>query len=141
MLVRDLMSTDLVTAPADASLREAVGRMLEGGVGSVIVLNEGEPAGMVTETDALLAGYRTDRPLGSIPVRSVMSGPVVTVTPSTPVREAIDRMVTNDIKKLPVLEGIDLVGIVTMSDVVDHHGALLQRARSIEEQRERWESE
>lgn len=141
MLVRDLMSTDLVTAPADASLREAVGRMLEGGVGSVIVLNEGEPAGMVTETDALLAGYRTDRPLGSIPVRSTMSGPVVTVTPSTPVREAIDRMVTNDIKKLPVLEGIDLVGIVTMSDVVDHHGALLQRARSIEEQRERWESE
>lgn len=62
MLVQELMTTDVVTCDADATLRQAVGLLLEHGVGSVILTSdEGNPTGIITETDALRAGYETDR--------------------------------------------------------------------------------
>ena len=54
MLVRELMSSDVVTCPVRATLREAVGKLCEHDVGSVILLSpEGHPTGIVTESDAV----------------------------------------------------------------------------------------
>lgn len=73
MLVEDVMETDLVTCDAGETLRDAVRRMLDRHVGSVIVTVDGDPAGILTETDALAAGYVADRRFGEIPVREVAS--------------------------------------------------------------------
>jgi CBS domain-containing protein len=138
MLVRDVMQTDLVTVPATETVREAIGRMLEAEVGSVIVTHEGTPAGIVTETDVLEVGYADPGPFDEIEAGSVMSSPLVTVEPGATVRRAIGRMRDRDVKKLPVVDGVDLVGIVTMSDVVSHHSEAVREALRLDEGKRGW---
>jgi signal-transduction protein with cAMP-binding, CBS, and nucleotidyltransferase domain len=70
MHVHELMTTTVVTAPADSPLERAVERMLAERVGSVVVTRDGDPAGIVTETDAMHAGAATDRPFAEIDRRS-----------------------------------------------------------------------
>ena len=132
MRVKELMSRELVTVPVGATMKGAAGQMLHNGVGSVIVMNDGTPAGIVTEMDALRVGYATNRPFEKVPVQKVMSRPLVTIEPIKTVRTAIGRMHKEGVKKLPVVSGFDLVGIVTMSDIILNHGELLNEARSLE---------
>jgi len=134
MLVRELMSTDVVTCPVDATLREAVGKLCEHGVGSVILLSEeGHPTGMVTESDALCAGYETDRPFSEIRVADLSHRAVVTASPDETVQHAARRMAEEGVKKVPVMDGIDLVGIVTLTDVVWHLSDLRSEAAEFAE--------
>ena len=139
MLVRDVMTTDLVTVPLEASLDVAVRRMLEARVGSVIVVADGTPTGILTETDSLTAGLVTDRPFSDLPVRRVASDSLETIQPDKTLREAVRRMEAEGVKKFPVVEGMDLVGIVTMSDVVRNYDGIVKEAHALEEQREGWE--
>ena len=132
MRVKELMSRDVVTVPAGATMKGAAGQMLHNDVGCVIVINDGTPAGIVTEMDALRVGYATNRPFEQVPVRKVMSRPLATIEPTKTVRVAIGRMRKEGIKKLPVVSGFDLIGIITMSDIIMNHGELLNEARSLE---------
>lgn len=138
MLVSDVMETDLVVCDAEGTLRDAVGRMLEAHVGSVIVLAEGTPTGIVTETDALKAGYAAEQPLGEIPIQAVASDSLVTVEPDRTIRAAIQLMAEEGIKKLPVIEDLDLIGIVTMTDITRHYGDIVREIHEIEQTRETW---
>jgi CBS domain-containing protein len=140
MLVSDVMSTDPVTCGVGASLETAARRMLDRGVGSVVVLSDDDPVGILTETDTLRAGVLTDRPFGEVAVREVASGPLVTVTGSATVRKAVDRMHEEGIKKLPVVEDRDLIGIVTRSDIAAHYSDFVREAHEIDSQRDRWEA-
>jgi len=82
--------------------------------------------------DALRVGYATNYLFEEVPVRKVMSRPLVTIEPTKTVRTAIGRMRKEDVKKLPVVSGFDLVGIITMTDIILNHGELLNEARSLE---------
>ncbi len=131
MRVRELMSTELVTVSSTASMKTAAERMLRERVGSVIVMHAGSPVGIITETDALKLGYGADRPFEDISVRSVMSRPLKTVEPSTTVTTLVSRMRKQDLKKFPVVDDLDLIGIVTMTDIVHNHTELLNEARAL----------
>mgnify|MGYP006271976211 CR=1 FL=1 len=135
MLVRELMTTDLVTAPIEADMQTIAKRMLSARVGSIIITNDGTPTGIVTESDALRVGYAADKPFSAVPVRAAMSHPLVTIEPTATVRAATNRMVDEELKKLPVVSGLDLRGIITMSDIIRAHSDLLKEARSIEQGR------
>lgn len=139
MLVRDVMTAPVVTVPVHRSLRDVVERMLEHGVGSVIVERTGDPTGIVTESDVHRAAYRSDDPLSAIGVETAMSHPLVTIAPDATVRAAVRRMGEADVKRLAVTDGIDLVGIVTQSDVVRNHSLLLREAIHNEERRQAYE--
>ncbi|MFB6106694.1 MAG: CBS domain-containing protein [Halobacteriaceae archaeon] len=141
MLVREVMSTDLVTLPSDATLRDAAVAMLRNRVGSVVVCAAGAPTGVVTESDALDAAVRAGRPLGEVPVDRVVEGFVVTVTADATTRKAVALMRDHDVKKLPVLDGVDLVGIVTMTDLVYAQPDLLKERRRIERRRRDYPTE
>lgn len=141
MLVGDLMTTEVVTVDRTATLREASQAMLETGVGSVLVTSDGTPTGIVTETDAMAAACAADAPVSGIDVTAVMSSPLETIGPDASVRAAVDRMLDAEIKKLPVVDGVDLRGIVTTSDVVGNYHAILREARDLEERRGDWESQ
>jgi CBS domain-containing protein len=133
------MSTDLVTCDYDASLQTAVVQLLEENVGSVIVVRDGEPIGIVTETDSLLAGASSKRPFDEIPVKKVVSHPLITTTEDATIRKAVERMQTNEIKKLPVVDGIELRGILTLTDIAVHHSDIVKEARRPTKGRNRWE--
>ena len=139
MLVRELMSSDVVTCPVRATLREAVGKLCEHDVGSVILLSpEGHPTGIVTESDALRAGYETDRPFSEIQVSELSHRAVVTAAPDETVQHVARRMADEGVKKVPVMDDIDLVGIVTLTDIVWHLSDLRSEAAEFAEMGREW---
>lgn len=140
MRVRDVMSTDVVAVDARASVRDAVGRMLEAGVGSVVVRTDGNPAGIMTKVDVLRVGREHDRPLSEIPVYAAASRPLVTIQPSATVRAAAERMLDEGVHHLPVADGLDLAGVVTATDVLAAQGDLLREAREHADEREKWDA-
>lgn len=121
MLVEAVMTTDLVTVPIEDSLQAGVELMLRNGVGSVIVREDGVPTGIVTETDALYASGVTERPFTELPIRKVMSNPLITISPDKTLRRATQRMHEEGIKKLVVAEEMTLVGIVTTQDIIESY--------------------
>lgn len=128
MLVSELMSTPVASVPIDRSLQEAVERMLADRIGSVVVTEDGNPVGIVTETDVLVAGYRSRAPLFDIPVAEAASRPLITIAPDATVRAAVERMREEGVKKLGVADGLDLRGILTHQDVVQSHPDLIREA-------------
>ena len=103
---------------ADASVFEAVQRMVQENIGSLLVTDGGETAGIVTERDYLrrvaLEG-RTDR---DTPVREIMSTPLIVVTPETTVDECMALMTERRIRHLPVVDEHEVVGLVSIGDLV-----------------------
>jgi len=140
VLVEELMSTDVVTVDIGASLATAVERQLDAGVGSVVVLDDGTPCGIVTENDALEAALKTGRPLHDISIAKLAHGSVVTTHPEMTVQTVARQMADEGIKKVPVLDGIDLVGMLTLTDIVWHLSDIRSEVAEIDGARERWES-
>lgn len=139
MLVCDLMSESVTTVAADVTLTAAVETMLREGIGSVVVTRDGSPAGICTETDAMYAGAATDRPFSEITLSEVASSPLVTAGPDETVRQAVRRMRTNDVKKLPVVDGMELAGIITMTDVVHSYASIVKQAQDVGADRDQWD--
>jgi CBS domain-containing protein len=135
MNVEQLMVTEIVTVDSKETVRTAVEAMLRNHVGSVIVITDGNPTGIVTETDTLQAGYATDEGFSEIPLKDVMSRPLVTIEPYKSLRTAMRTMKNEKIKKLPVQDGIDLVGILTMTDVTRQYPEIIQEIHEIEQPR------
>ena len=103
---------------AGATVLDAVKRMVELNVGSLLVLEHGEVSGIVTERDYLrrvaLEG-RTDR---ETEVREIMSSPLVVVSPETTVDECMALMTDRRIRHLPVVEDDRVVGMISIGDLV-----------------------
>ena len=132
MLVEDMMSADVVACDVSVMLRRVVQLMLRERVGSVLVTTDGGPAGIVTETDVLHAGYATNDSFSEIPVRKVMSSPIVTISPSKPIRRAMERMKEHGVKKLVVVEDLEVVGVLTASDLTRHYSEIKSEIHKIE---------
>ena len=109
---------EVLRIEADASVFEAVKRMVEANVGSLLVTEGDESTGIVTERDYLrrvaLEG-RTDK--GTL-VREIVSSPLIVVTPQTTVDECMALMTDRRIRHVPVVDGGEVVGIVSIGDVV-----------------------
>ncbi len=139
MLVESLMTTDVVTVRGDGTLRDAAERLLDEEVGSVIVVDgDGNPSGIVTETDLLRATYKTDAPLSEIPVAKLSHRPLVTTKPSATVQYVAHRMAKEGVKKVPVMDDLDLVGIITMTDIVWHLSDIRKEASALDAAHKEW---
>jgi CBS domain-containing protein len=110
---------DVLEIEADASVLEAVKRMVEANIGSLLVRDAGEIAGIVTERD-YLRSVALERPTDEqVTVREIMSSPLVVVSPETTIDECMALMTDRRIRHVPVV-GTDgkVVGIVSIGDVV-----------------------
>jgi CBS domain-containing protein len=115
--VRDIMTGWVATADPERSLRDAATIMAKARLGSVIVTSKGKPVGILTEGDvsrALSEGADPDKAT----IKKIMSKRLVTVSPDKRVEEAAKLMTEKQIKKLPVVEGGNLIGMVTQTDIV-----------------------
>ncbi|WP_435064192.1 CBS domain-containing protein [Halobaculum sp. EA56] len=139
MLVRELMTREVVTCEADETVGTAAERMLAEGIGSVLITRDGNPVAVLTETDVLRAGVATGDPLDAIPIPRVASHPLVTTRGDATVRAAVRTMLDNDVKKLPVVDGTELAGILTRSDVVAHYSDFIKEAHQLDAMADEWE--
>jgi signal-transduction protein with cAMP-binding, CBS, and nucleotidyltransferase domain len=108
---------DVLEIRAEASVLEAVQAMVENNVGSLLVKDAGEVVGIVTERDYLrrvtLQG-RTEE----APVREIMSSPLVVATRETTIDECMALMTDRRIRHVPVVEEGNVVGLVSIGDLV-----------------------
>ena len=117
IFVRDIMTRRVKTIGPEKTLREAARAMARSKIGSIVVV-EGKPIGIVTEGDVLRAVGRGLDPSKSR-VGALMSRKLVTITPDEKLENAAKLMAEAHVKKLPVMEGGKLIGIVTQTDIVD----------------------
>ena len=115
--VSTIMSWPVATIDHDASLEEAAEALAGDDIGALLVLREGDPAGIVSERD-VVAHVAAGSNLSHLTVGEVMTGDLVTVQADTPVITAARAMVDADIRHLPVLQGRLIAGMVSIRDVV-----------------------
>lgn len=122
MLIRDVMTETVVTAPASAPVREVAELMRERNVGSVVLVDDaGDPTGIVTDRD-LAVGVIADGRDPEDRAADHATAPVVTGSVEMAVEAAAELMVAHRIRRLPVLDGDRLSGIVTLDDLVVRTG-------------------
>ena len=106
---------------ADASVLEAVKRMVEENIGSLLVTQGEDVVGIVTERDYLRRVAAEGRIEEETSVREIMSAPLIVVTPQTSIDECMAVMTNKRLRHLPVVDASELVGIVSIGDVVKFH--------------------
>ena len=120
--VREVMHKKVLTCPPEERVVGVARRMTEMGVGSVIVLDDiGVPIGIVTDGD-LRSKVLASGKMVNVPVIDVMSRPVQSVSPDAFCFEAILSMIINGIKYLPVMDGMNLTGIISEHDLMVSQG-------------------
>ena len=116
--ILDEKGHDVLRIEADASVLAAVRQMVEANVGSLLVTDGGDVAGIVTERDYLrrvtLAG-RTDEQTA---IREIISAPLVVATPETSIDQCKALMTDRRIRHVPVIKDGDVVGIVSIGDII-----------------------
>lgn len=112
-----VMSSPVTTIDSDSTLDVAARLMVQHDIGSVIVVETKNPIGIVTERDITKQVIKGKDVLKK-PIKQVMSKPLVTATSSMSIQDALELMLKNKVRRLPVLEGKDMRGIVTTRDLM-----------------------
>ena len=111
-------SGDVLQIEGDATVFDAITKMVQANVGSLLVADEGEIVGIVTERDYLRRVTLEGRTEKETAVRDIMSSPLYVVTPDTPVDECMALMTDRRIRHVPVVDGGEVVGVVSIGDLV-----------------------
>lgn len=118
ILVSSFMTRDVKTEKEEQNVLAACRVMHENNIGSVIIVNNGgKPIGIITERDVVRLLGSFNPSLLQIPLRDIMTKPVITISINSSVRDAIQTMQQKNIRRLIISDGKRMVGIVTYKDV------------------------
>jgi CBS domain-containing protein len=109
---------EVLSVDADASVLEAAQQMIEANVGAMLVSVDGRISGIVTERDYLRRVTLEGRADRETAVREIMSSPLIVISPDTSIEECMALMTEQRIRHLPVAENGDVVGVISIGDVV-----------------------
>jgi CBS domain-containing protein len=112
--------SEVETITAGASLADAVAKLGERRIGALPVVEAGEIVGIISERDVIYCLRDHGAEVLGWPVMRVMSSPAITASPDTAVLPALALMTQRRIRHLPVVEGGELLGIVSIGDLVKH---------------------
>ena len=135
--IRDILQTKgtvVWSASPDETVLKAIHRMAEHGVGALLVMEDGQLVGLFSERDysrkVILHGLRSQ----DTPVRTVMSSPVLTISPDATVQQGLSMMSEKFVRHLPVTDGSGVIGLVSIGDlvkvVIEDQEALIEQLES-----------
>lgn len=116
LTLKQIMSTDCVTVTTQDNIYEIALKMKQHDIGFIPVVDGKKLLGVVTDRDLVVRGYAEKRS-GSGAVEQVMSKDVKTVPSSTTVEEAAKIMAKDQIRRLPVVDNGELIGVVAIGDL------------------------
>jgi CBS domain-containing protein len=133
MQLREIMTPNVVTARLDDEVLTVAKLMRDHQVGSVVICDpDGGPCAMVTDRDLTVRGLAERRALSS-QVGEISSRPLVSGHPDMDLEEAAALMVQHHVRRLPVLQGDELIGIATLDDIAVRTGDLEVAQRMTQE--------
>jgi CBS domain-containing protein len=119
MVVKDIMSSPVVTLKEDAPSNKVANIMDENDLGCVIVTNNaGKPVGIITERDMVVRVLAKNLVPDAVKAKEIMTAPLVTIEPEATISEAARRMSRLEIRRLGVVYKGNLVGLISSRDVL-----------------------
>lgn len=115
MQVRDVMSTNVQSCSVNDDLKTAASIMQNSNIGSLPIVENNQVVGVVTDRDMVIRGLTNGTANDSI--QNVMSNNVITIAPTASLEEAGQLMSQHQIRRLPVVENGNLVGMVSLGDL------------------------
>jgi len=117
MRLRQLMTTNVRTCQPDTPLVDVARIMADVNCGFVPVVEGGRPVGTITDRDIVIRAVANGKDIRTAKAREFMTSPVVTASPDTDAHQAADLMADKQIRRLCVVEGDRLVGVVALGDL------------------------
>ena len=134
MQVRDLMNPSVVSIEPGESAALAARLLSRHDVGSLPVCSEdGKLRGIVTDRDIILRCVAAEESPAETPVRNIMTRQCVTVSPDDDIREATRLMAAEQVRRLPVVEGDRVVGMVALGDLARNHKFDMEASKALSE--------
>ena len=119
MMVKDAMSSPVVTSDEEAPSNKIANLMDENDLGCVIIINKaGKPIGIITERDLVLRVLTKNLKPDTVKAKEIMTSPLVTIEPDATISDAARRMSRLDIRRLGVLYKGNLVGLISSKDIL-----------------------
>lgn len=115
--LRDVMTTNPITCPGTTTLADAARIMRDRNVGDVLVERDGQVRGIVTDRDIVVRAIAEDRDPSATRLSDVASPELFGVAPDDSVDEAVRVMRDKALRRLPVVENNQVVGIVSLGDL------------------------
>jgi len=109
---------DVVTIASDLTAREAADAMKARAVGSLVVLRDGVPVGIVTDRDLLERVVAAAEDAGSIAISEVMSHPLRVAKSADTLEQIVGLMSTYGIRRVPLVDAGELAGIIALDDIL-----------------------
>ena len=122
---RDMMSKKVITVEINSSASDIAKLMDKNRVSSIIITKNEKPYGIVTERDMLSKVTAQNKKPSETKTTELMSSPIVVVSPLTPADEVAEKMILNKIRRVVVSNGVEPLGIISMTDFVKHFHSLL----------------
>ena len=116
--VKDIMTKSVISVDATATVNEAAKMMEDAKVGAIIVMENNTPVGIITDRDFAVKIVAHAYPT-TTPVKQIMSSPLFAIGPDETVMMAADLMYTREIRKLPVIDNDQVIGMLTATDLVN----------------------
>lgn len=124
MKIQEIMTAHPVCCAPDTNLREVARMMVDHDCGEIPVVRDGRPVGVVTDRDIAARAVAAGRNPLEMTARDCMSSPVITVTPSTDVKDCCDAMEQHQIRRVPVVDSSGICcGMVAQADIAEHASA------------------
>ena len=116
---KDVMTREVISIAPDRAVSDAVALMKAKDITSLLVERDGpvDAYGIVTEKDVIIKVVATGRHPGRTKVREIMSKPIITIPPDCSLKECAELMARRGLRRLPVFDGKDIIGIVSATDI------------------------
>ena len=119
MLVKDVMSSPVITVDENATVDKAAQLMADGHVGCILVTSkEGKPLGIITESDFVTRVLSKNIQPSKLTAKEMMTSPLITIDPDETLSEAARRMSQLNVRRLGVMYKGNLVGIISSKDIL-----------------------
>jgi CBS domain-containing protein len=115
--VEDVMVKEVITIDENSTVKEAADIMNKFEIGCLIAVRKGKAMGILTERDLLKRVVAEGKDANRTKVKDIMTSPLVVAEPTMDLGEAVKLMFQMKIKKLPVVDGKKLVGLVSLTDI------------------------
>ena len=117
--VKQIMNNSVVSVDSSITAADVAKMMEDTDIGTVVVLEKGAPVGIITDRDFAIKITAHSYPIDT-PVRRIMSSPIISIDSNSNLWVASDLMSSRNVRKLPVIDDNQVVGIITSSDLIRH---------------------